>query len=112
MPLDGRINTRVCAASRLSAIKVAKLKEPGLYEDGAGLRLASTDKGTKRWALRLTINGRRVERGLGLWPDVSLDEARRKAISFRSAFDTFFNVRRQRLSNGKHVKQWETTMET
>ncbi|MEQ1647042.1 MAG: integrase arm-type DNA-binding domain-containing protein [Hyphomicrobiaceae bacterium] len=121
----------------MSAIKVTKLKSPGLYEDGAGLRLVVTDKGTKRWALRLTIHGRRVERGLGVWPDVSLDDARRKAsamrvaakdgrdlktevrtsghqkaVTFKTAFETFFEIRRQKLSNGKHVKQWETTMQT
>ena len=61
---DGRGSKRVRAALRLSAIKVSKVKEPGLYEDGAGLRLVVTEKGTKRWALRLTINGRRVARRL------------------------------------------------
>jgi hypothetical protein len=29
--------SRIRAANRLSAVKVSKLKEPGLYEDGAGL---------------------------------------------------------------------------
>jgi integrase len=127
--------TRVRAKHRLSAVRVAIVKEPGLYEDGGGLRLILTDKGVKRWALRLTIRGRRVERGLGLWPTVSLEEARRKAdqfrraakegrdarleekhesrrqtVRFRDAFDAFFEVRRQQLSNGKHVQQWQNTM--
>ena len=50
-------------------------------------RLATgiTDKGTKRWALRLTINGRRVERGLGVYPDVGLDEVREQAGRMRRA---------------------------
>ncbi|WP_457817467.1 Arm DNA-binding domain-containing protein, partial [Staphylococcus aureus] len=69
----------------LNALKVTKLKEPGFYEDGGGLRLVITDKRVKRWALRVTIAGRRVERGLGVWPDVSLDEARRKASESRAA---------------------------
>ena len=73
---------RVRATNRLSAVWVAKVKEPGLYEDGGGLRLILTEKGVKRWALRFTIHGRRVERGLGLWPTVSLVEARRKADQF------------------------------
>src|SRR5215510_11112333 len=77
--------SRVRAAHRLSAVKVAKTKTPGLYEDGAGLRLVVTDRGTKRWALRLTINGRRVERGLGVYPEVTLDDARRKAETLRRA---------------------------
>ena len=99
--------------------------------------LAKTDKGVKRWALRVTVNRRRVERGLGVWPGVNLEEARRKAsearaaakdgrdlraearsgmrqraVTFEAAFDTFFEIRRQKLSNGKHVVQWESTMRT
>jgi hypothetical protein len=85
MPLDIVIQGHSRATNRLSAIKVAKLKEPGLYEDGAGLRLVVTDAGVKRWVLRVTINGHRVERGLGVWPGVSLEDARRKSISIRTA---------------------------
>ena len=123
--------------NRLSALRVAKTKQPGLYEDGSGLRLVVTKKGVKRWALRLTIRGRRVERGLGLWPMVSLEEARREAdrfrkaakdgrdarldadlvhrrrgASFKDAFDAFFEIRRWQLTNGKHVQQWQSTMES
>jgi Arm DNA-binding domain len=76
---------RTRAHNRLNALKVSKIKAPGLYEDGGGLRLVVTDKGTKRWALRLTIDGRRVERGLGIYPLVSLDDARRKADDLRRA---------------------------
>jgi integrase len=125
---------RVRAAHRLSAVKVSRLRMPGLYEDGAGLRLVVTNKGTKRWALRLTISGRRVERGLGVYPDVALDVARELAAqmrlgarqgrdlraeqkqerlataTFAEAFDTFFAIREQQLSNGKHVRQWRNTM--
>ena len=131
---DDRVSKRVRAAHRLSAVKVAKVKEPGLYEDGAGLRLVVTDKGTKRWALRLTINGRRVERGLGVYPVVGLDAARELATklrgaakqgkdahveekqrrlsssTFTEAFEAFFAIREQQLANGKHVQQWRNTM--
>ena len=135
MPLYSLPVRRNRSTGRLTALKVSKAKEPGLYEDGGGLRLVVTDKGVKRWALRVTILGQRVERGLGLWPDVSLEEARREAseargaakkgrdlrteaqtglrqkrITFEVAFAAFFNVRRQKLSNGKHVAQWESTM--
>jgi len=135
MPLNGTVKSRTRGANRLTALKVAKLKEPGLYEDGAGLRLVVTRALTKRWVLRLTISGRRVERGLGVWPGVSLDDARKKAapmrqaakdgvdarkeqrratkcksVTFAMAFDDFFEIRRQNLSNGKHVQQWRNTM--
>ena len=137
MPFESAPAGRNRTTGRLNALKVAKLKEPGLYEDGGGLRLVVTDKGVKRWALRVTVNRRRVERGLGMWPGVSLEEARRKAsearaaakdgrdlraearsgmrqraVTFEAAFDTFFEIRRQKLSNGKHVLQWESTMRT
>ena len=126
---------RVRALHRLSAVRVAKIKAPGLYEDGGGLRLVVTDKGVKRWALRVTIGGRRVERGLGIWPTVGLEDARRaadrfrraardgrdarleekhensrRAVLFKDAFEAFFELRRQQLSNGKHVQQWRNTM--
>jgi hypothetical protein len=135
MRVSAGTGTRIRALNRLSAIRVAKLKHPGLYEDGGGLRLIVTEKGTKRWALRVTIAGRRVERGLGVWPTVSLEEARRKAdryrraaregwdarweekrerqrqtVRFRDAFESFFAIRRRQLSNGKHVQQWLNTM--
>jgi hypothetical protein len=80
-----QVTSRIRARNRLSAVKVAKVKTPGLYEDGAGLRLVVTDKGTKRWTLRVTINGRRVERRLGVWPTVGLEAARREAEEFRRA---------------------------
>ena len=126
---------RIRALARLSALKVAKAKEAGFYEDGGGLRLVVTEKGVKRWTLRLTIKGRRVERGLGLYPGVTLEAARSRAFelrnaarqgidlqqkekntraepatTFREAFERCFQVRRQRLTNGKHIQQWENTM--
>jgi hypothetical protein len=132
--MSQKSGVRIRAINRLSALKVAKVKEPGLYEDGGGLRLVVTDAGTKRWIMRVTINGRRVERGLGIYPDVGLDEAREKAVqirraakdgrdvrseerlkrsqaaSFAEAFEAFFEIRSQHLSNGKHVQQWRNTM--
>jgi hypothetical protein len=76
---------RVRAAHRLNALKVMRAKTPGLYENGAGLRLVITDQGTKRCTVRVTIRGRRVERGLGVFLDVSLDEARKQAAIMRQA---------------------------
>ena len=35
--------------NRLSAIRVAKLNEPGQYADGAGLYLNVSGSGTKSW---------------------------------------------------------------
>ncbi|NJO35319.1 MAG: DUF4102 domain-containing protein [Rhodospirillales bacterium] len=59
------------------------MKTPGIYEDGGGLRLMVGDSLTKRWVLRVTINGKRRERGLGSFRTVSLEEARDRAAALR-----------------------------
>jgi integrase len=41
--------------------------------------------GNRRWVLRLTINGKRVNRGLGPYSKVSLARAREKATELRAA---------------------------
>lgn len=116
---------------------MSKLKEPGTYEDGGGLRLVVSSQSAKRWVLRVSSNGRRRELGLGSFPAVSLEDARAKAgelrtaiksgkdpvadkrktqrtrnTTFADAFETFFTVKRQTLSNKKHREQWVSTMRT
>jgi hypothetical protein len=66
-------------------VRVKALNAPGKYEDGGGLRLVISDTGTKRWVVRLSVSGRRLERGLGSFPNVSLDEVRLAASAFRKA---------------------------
>jgi integrase len=46
------------------------------YDDGNGLKLVVQPAGSKNWILRHTVNGRRVEKGLGGYPAVSLAQAR------------------------------------
>jgi hypothetical protein len=61
---------------RLTALKVAKVKKPGMYADGAGLYLQVTGDGeskvAKSWIYRFTLRGRSREMGLGSplapWP--------------------------------------------
>jgi integrase len=127
---------RMHTLNRLSYLKAARLKLPGIYEDGGGLRLMVGDSLAKRWVLRVTINGKRRERGLGSFPTVSLEEARERAgalrkaarqgrdlvaeerrlransgITFAVAFETYFEQKQHTLSNGKHVAQWRSTMQ-
>jgi Protein of unknown function (DUF3363)/Arm DNA-binding domain len=124
------------------AVAVAKQKRPGIYGDGAGLSLVITASGAKRWELRLSTGGQRRQLGLGLYPGVSLDDARRNAsalrrdfgqtahapsgrrqtvaaapmttavMTFRAAFDDYFEMKAPQLSNPKHAAQWRSTMET
>jgi len=52
---------------------------PGKHADGQGLWLIKREKCAGRWMLRLVVNGKRREMGLGRWPDVSIGEARERA---------------------------------
>ena len=101
---------------------------------GGGLRCVVWPSGSKSWVVRITVGQRRIERGLGGYPDISLDEARRQAelfrqsansgidlraeqklkdvanTTFRQMFDIMFAQRKKQLSNAKHLAQWESTM--
>ena len=69
----------------LSATRVKALKETGRYSDGGGLHLYISKAGHKSWVLRITIDGRRRELGVGAFPSVSLAKAREKAGDYRAA---------------------------
>src|SRR5262245_31148453 len=118
---------------QLRAKQVKKLDAPGVYQDGGGLQLRVRDTGAKFWVLRVTAKGKRRDKGLGSFPDVSLEEARARAdavrraiesgvptpatrtevgITLKEAFDTCWMSKRQTLTNAKHRQQWENTMAT
>ena len=48
----------------LTTVKVKAQRDTGKYEDGGGLRVVVDQGGTKRWVVRVTVGGRRIERGL------------------------------------------------
>jgi integrase len=48
------------------------------------LQLYVKDSGTKSWVLRITVNGKRQDFGLGSFEEVSLADARRKADEIRA----------------------------
>ena len=62
-----------------------KAAGPGKHGDGQGLYLRVTDTGSKSWVLRITVDARRRDIGLGSWPEVSLADARRKVAEYRFA---------------------------
>ena len=59
------------------------LSAPGIYTDGGGLMLRVHPSGGKNWVLRLTVDGKRRNFGLGGYPDVSLKAAREQAEGMR-----------------------------
>ncbi len=123
----------------LSAQRV-KNAGPGKYEDGNGLRLVVSPTGNKKWVLRITVAGKRREMGLGVYPSVSLAEAREKADAardkvrkghdpiatrklvveetspeiptFTHVAASYIRIHRHGWSNPKHARQWCATLKT
>jgi integrase len=78
-------------AKEMSALEVARLREPGRYFVGgvAGLTLhvEKPPESARTWILRMTVAGKRRDMGLGGFPDVTLADARRKAREARALLD-------------------------
>ena len=70
--------------NRLSVAAIKYLETPAWHADGGGLYLEIDANGRKRWAMRLTVNGRRRDFGLGPLHKVSLAEAREMAAIYRA----------------------------
>ena len=133
--MQGTSRTR--GANRLTALELKKATRPGILEDGAGLRLIVSESNQKHWVVRVTIAGKRVSRGLGPFPDVSLLDARQKAedarraaragkdavietkreatrnaMTFRDAFSRYFEeVKRPTLKPGRFAERWPESMQ-
>ena len=69
----------------LSAVFVKGVKEPGKYYDHHGLILLVRAGGTKYWAWRGTVRGKRTDLGIGRYPYITLKEAREMAFEYRRA---------------------------
>ena len=73
--------------AKLTALKVANLKTPGMHADGGGLYLQITGNGDERvaksWIYRFTLAGRTREMGLGSATVIGLAAARDKAAECR-----------------------------
>lgn len=105
---------------------------PGKHEDGGGLRLVVSPAGAKKWVLRLTVQGKRRELGLGSYPKVTLTDARSLAaqmrqqasdgvelttkkpvaLTFTHAAAGYIRAHRRGWSNPKHARQWCATLKT
>jgi len=74
-------------AETLGPLAVSRLKTPGLHPVGgvAGLRLQVSETGARSWILRVVIGGKRREKGLGGFPDVTLAGARDAARAVRAS---------------------------
>jgi len=71
------------ARNKLSARQVATLTEPKVYSDGGGLYLRVRASG-RSWFYIGTLDGKRIELGLGSALDAPLAKAREKASAIRT----------------------------
>src|SRR5688572_30371764 len=114
----------------LTVIKVKTVTEPGRYSDGDGLMLKVKPGGSKSWVVRVQVDGKRRDIGLGSAKTVSLAEARRAADELRRklarGIDPIAERKQERVvvptfreaavlvheehkvawKNGKHQAQW------
>lgn len=121
---------------QLTAIAVRQLTKPGRYSDGNGLYLLVDPSGARRWLLRIVVQRRRRDIGLGSARLVPLATARETAIEMRrlarAGGDPIAERRRRRMlaptfkeaaksvhaetvvswKNARHAASWLTTLET
>jgi hypothetical protein len=121
---------------QLTATKIKTLTEPGRYIDGEGLMMEIAPGGSRSWKLRVRVDGKRRDFGLGSLSVVTLTEARDKAREYRrliaQGIDPVAEKKKERViiptfraaaeqvhaehkaswKNGKHQAQWITTLET
>jgi integrase len=120
----------------LTALKVRQVSKPGRYADGNGLYLTVDPSGAKRWLLRIVVQGRRRDIGLGGLSIISLAEARETAREYRriardggdpiaqlrkapesaptfsEASERVFQDHKASWDNAKHQQQWINTLRT
>lgn len=121
---------------QLTATRIKTLTEPGRYIDGDGLMMEIAPGGSRSWKLRVRVDGKRRDFGLGSLSIVTLTEAREKAReyrrliaqgidpvaekkkekivipTFRAATEQVHAEHKASWKNGKHQVQWITTLET
>lgn len=67
-------------------VNQVKNAKPGRHQDGQGLQLYVKQSGARSWLLRLQVDGRRRDVGLGSGSKISLSEARERAVETRKQF--------------------------
>lgn len=128
-------------SKRLNALAIANAKAEGNLHDGGGLYLRVRADGSKSWAFRYTMAGRKHWMSLGPLRDVSLSEAREQARQLRNqvrdgydplamrrerqtlaaettgrTFDAvaalYLDAHASKWKNPKHRAQWASTLAT
>jgi integrase len=98
-------------AKELKALQVKRLSAPGRHSVGGvtGLYLNITDTGARSWILRAIVGRNRRHIGLGSYPEVSLAEARDRALEMkrkiREGVDPVEERKEQRAALAEQEKQ-------
>ena len=71
--------------TKLLTVAKVRTAKPGVHGDQFGLRLRVLASGARTWVWRGTVNGKRVDLGLGGWPVVPLAEVREMALECKRA---------------------------
>jgi integrase len=71
------------ALNRLTSLKVARAKKPGMYADGGSLYLRIAPGGSRQWIFRYVQHGRLRDMSLGPAHTLTLAEARERATDAR-----------------------------
>jgi integrase len=72
--------------ANLTALKAKNLRTPGRHADGKGLFLHIRESGAKAWMVRIQVDGKRRDFGLGSFDNVPLADAREKAEDLRRQY--------------------------
>lgn len=72
---------------KLNDTKIKNLREPGKHADGAGLYLEVTPTGSKYWRMKYRFGGKEKRLAFGVYPTVSLKQARDRREQARQALD-------------------------
>jgi integrase len=119
--------------------RAVRAAQPGRHRDGSvrGLYLVVRDSGSRSWVLRYQLRGRRRDMGLGPYPEISLADARERALdarrtlkrdekdplaergtrtkikTFKDMAEALFESKRPGWrSSSKHAQQWRASLET
>jgi integrase len=125
---SGKANSKGLSAALVTLAKEGRLVA-GTYRDRDGLVLKVDGPKSARWAVRVTVNGKRRDLGLGSVRDVGLADAREaaeekrkearggrigkvKPLAFRDAAEKVHELRKAAWKpDGKHVDQWIDTLQ-
>ena len=104
------VGQKLRTKNKLTSLAIKKLKTPGRYSDGNNLYLKIEDTGSRRWILRLTINGKRRDMGLGSFSFINLADARELASQYNKLAKSGIDPIQERLKEkGQQITLKECT---